>query len=156
MVLALVLTLALFAPAMAQDKAHNLAHAIAMAEGYYSKGTIPNRLHNPGDITSSSRHTYPGQIGLYHGYVVFKNDTYGWAALLDQIQRVIDGTSTRYTQSMTFAQIARKYAEDRNWGKKVCSILGITPNTTFEVYFDLPPKVKYEFNPRLLQALPRS
>jgi len=146
-ILAVIITLALIMSAPAQSVDHKvkeLAHAIAMAEGYFIRGTIPNRYHNPGDITSSSRHAYPGQVGLSkRGYVIFKNSDYGWQALYDQIQRVIDGTSTRYTQSMTFRQIAKVYAEDRQWAKKVCSILGITPQTTFEEYFELAPRFTF-------------
>lgn len=154
-ILALIVFLALTVFATAQSQQQKLAHAIAVAEGFYQKGTLPNRLHNPGDITSSLRHAYPGQIGLYHGYVIFKSNQYGWEALFNQIQKVIDGTSSRYTQNMTFAQIAKVYAKDRRWGNKVCSILGITPQTTFEEYFELAPKVRYELDTRVLQALSR-
>jgi hypothetical protein len=118
-----------------------LAHAIARTEGFYIKGTIPNRLHNPGDITSSLPHAYEGQTRTYRGYAVFKSDTYGWAALKGQIAKVIDGSSTKYTSDMTFAQIAKVYAQDPRWGRTVCKILQISPSLTFAEYFDMPPRV---------------
>lgn len=124
------------------DKVDAMAHAIARQEGFYIKHTIPNRLHNPGDITAVAT-KYPGQVGVYRGYAVFKNDRYGWAALRNQIQKIIDGTSKTFDQSMTFAQIAKVYAEDKHWGVVVCKILKITPQTTFQEYFGLAPRVKF-------------
>lgn len=126
---------------------HTLADAIARTEGFYSKGTIPNRYHNPGDIRSRLPHAYPGQVGLNRsGYVIFRSDRYGWAALHAQIQRVIDGTSTQYDQSMTFAEIAKVYATDPRWKKSVCKILKITPALTFQEYFNLAPRVRMTWN----------
>jgi hypothetical protein len=123
----------------ALDKVETMAQAIARTEGFFVQGTIPNRYHNPGDIRSRLRHAYPGQIGLKRGYVVFRSDTFGWSALRAQIQRVIDGSSTKYTTDMTFRQIGRKYAVDSRWVKSVCKIMGIDPGMTFAKYFDLPP-----------------
>jgi hypothetical protein len=124
----------------------DVAHAIAKTEGFRVAGTLPSRLHNPGDIRSRLPHAYAGQVGLYHGYVVFKNDKFGWAALHAQIQRVIDGTSRQYDQSMTFGQIARVYAADPKWGKTVCKILKISPATTFQEYFEIAPRVRMTWN----------
>lgn len=132
------------------DKLQDFAHAIARTEGFYAKGSLPNRLHNPGDIRSRLRHAYPGQVGLYHGYVIFKNDQSGWFALYTQIQKVIHGTSRFYTQGMTMAQIAKVYATSPQWPRTLCKILKITPATTFEEYFMLPPRMlitggRYDF-----------
>jgi hypothetical protein len=138
----LVMLFPLIGTAVAQSKVEQLAVAIARTEGFYAnKRTIPARLHNPGDIRSHSRHAYVGQVGLYRGYVVFRSDRDGWVALREQIQRVIDGTSKQYTQEMTFAQVATRYAQDRRWGTTVCKILKITPATTVAEYFDLAPRI---------------
>src|SRR5260370_1046764 len=135
-------------------KVSQLATAIARSEGFYVKGSVPNRYHNPGDITTSKSHVYPGQVGVSkRGYAIFKNDAWGWAALEKQIQRVIDGTSTKYTQEMTFARIARIYAQDPRWGKRVCRILKIDTQMTFAEYFNLPPRVKYVENQHALDFL---
>jgi hypothetical protein len=124
---------------------HDFAKAIARTEGFYVRGTVPNRFHNPGDIRSFAKGVrYPGQIGTSpHGYVIFKSDHWGWMALENQIQKVIDGTSTKYTQEMSFAQIAKVYAQDKRWGVTVCKILRITPTMTFEEYFSLPPRMRF-------------
>ena len=133
--------------ARAQDpRVHEFARAIGRTEGFYLKGSIPNRLHNPGDLMTDARHQYPGQTGVYHHYAVFKNDASGWAALENQIQKVIDGTSTKYTQDMSMVQIARVYAENwRYWSRTVCKILRVDPRMTFQEYFGLAPRVKVTY-----------
>jgi hypothetical protein len=136
-----VVSLMLVGTAWAQvGKIDALAVAIARTEGFYVARTIPHRLHNPGDIRSTSLHAYAGQRGLYHGYVVFKTDRDGWTALRAQLQRIVDGTSKRYTIEMPFSAVARTYAQDPRWGRTVCRILGITPQTTVAEYFDLAPR----------------
>ena|SRR5258708_3959070 len=132
------------------DKLQEFAHAIARTEGFYAKRSLPNRLRNPGDIRSRLRHAYSGQIGLYHGYVVFRRNQDGWNALYTQLQKVIDATSRFYTQDMTMAQIAKVYATSPQWPRTLCKILKITPAMTFEQYFNLPPRIRvtggrYEF-----------
>lgn len=123
-------------------KVARLAHAIAATEGFYHKGTIPNRYHNPGDIRSRLRHAYEGQVGLNRsGYVIFKSDQFGWQALYDQIHRVLDDDSAYYNREMTFAQIAKVYASSPNWPKTLCKILQIDQRLTFDEYFGLAPRV---------------
>src|SRR5947209_5334458 len=74
-----------------------LAEAIARAEGFYQKGSVPNRTHNPGDIRATRGEHYPGQVGLNkHGYIIFRNDRAGWAALNHQIDKMVEGESRHY------------------------------------------------------------
>jgi hypothetical protein len=126
-----------------------LAKAIARAEGFYVKGSIPNRLHNPGDIRSRLLHAYPGQIGLKHGYVVFRNDRAGWAALERQIDKMVDGSSRIYNVNMTLKQFSKKYAESPTWVKNVSSILDVTSSTRMWEILDVAPSLtpgEYERN----------
>jgi hypothetical protein len=118
-----------------------LVSAIARAEGYWVKNSIPNRLHNPGDIRSHSLHAYPGQIGLSHGYVVFKNDRAGWAALTHQIDKMADGSSRIYNVNMTLKQFSKKYAESPTWVKNVSKILDVTSNTRMWEILDVAPSL---------------
>ena len=127
-------------------KVARLAHAIAATEGFNVKGSLPNRLHNPGDIRSRLKHAYEGQIGLYHGYVVFRGDQFGWQALYAQIRKVLDDDSAFYNREMTFAQIAKVYAASSQWPKTLCKILQIDPRLTFDEYFGLAPRVNYTWN----------
>ena len=121
-------------------KVARLAHAIARTEGFYVKKSLPNRLHNPGDIRSRLPHAYEGQTGLYHGYVMFRSDQFGWQALYQQIHRVLDDDSAYYNREMTFAQIAKVYAASPQWPKTLCKILQISPQLTFDKYFGIAPR----------------
>jgi hypothetical protein len=131
-----------------------MATAIARTEGFYVKGSLPNRLGNPGDIRARSTHAYAGQQGLYHGYVVFRSDAWGWAALEKQIESIIEGTSGVYNQEMTFYRIAKRYASDPRWARNVCKILRISPRETFAEFFELPPRVRISCSTQMTALLP--
>jgi hypothetical protein len=124
-------------------KVEKMATAIARTEGFFKKGTLPNRLHNPGDIKSTLANAYPGQIGLYHGYVKFVSDKAGWNILENQIIAIVLGESAKYTQEMTFGEIAKVYAASPQWPKTFCTILQVTPDETFEEFFNLPPRILF-------------
>jgi len=140
-ILLLFLTLCTSLHALTPTK--QLAHAIAKAEGFgASKTNLPTRLHNPGDIRASRGVHYPGQVGLNkNGYVIFKNDAAGWAALEDQIDRIVAGESRFYSASSTLRQMARRYATSPTWVKNVAKNLGVTTGTTLAEILDIPPVV---------------
>lgn len=141
-ILLMILLVVFCGVASAQTKVEQLAVAIARTEGFYAgKHTIPARLHNPGDIRSHSQHAYPGQRGLYRGYVVFASDRDGWQALRSQLYKVVDGSSRHYDLDMTFKQFARTYAEDPQWGRTVCKILAIPTTMTLAEWFDTAPRI---------------
>jgi hypothetical protein len=130
-----------------------LAKAIARAEGFYVKGSIPNRLHNPGDIRSHSLHAYPGQIGLSHGYVVFRNNRAGWSALEHQITRMVEGSSKYYNVNMTLNQFSKKYAESPTWIKNVSKILDVTFSTPMWEILGVAPVVCVQPNLYALKGI---
>jgi hypothetical protein len=128
-----------FSPSPTQQ----FAHAIAKAEGFYRAGTIPNRLHNPGDIRALRGTRYPGQVGLNkHGYVIFRNDRAGWQALYHQIDKIIAGESTHYNVDMTLRQLSRKYATSSTWVKNVSRTLGVTPDARVWEVLNVAPRVE--------------
>jgi len=114
--------------AVAVNQVHNMAHAIAKAEGFERKGTIPSRYHNPGDLKSIKGYRYPGQVGIGKGgHVIFRNDEAGWAALEHQIEKIKAGTS-RYSVNMTLREFGKRYAGNwRIWSKNVAHNLGVNP-----------------------------
>jgi hypothetical protein len=117
-----------------------LLEAIAKAEGFGVKGSVPTRYHNPGDIRASRGVKYPGQIGLNaHGYVIFKSDRYGWDAMQSQLDKIVAGSSRFYSVNMTLLQLAKRYATSPIWVKNVAKNLGVNPNTTLAEILDLPP-----------------
>jgi hypothetical protein len=101
-----------------------LAHAIAQAEGYNVPHSIPNRCFNPGDLKGTH---FPGQVGVCRGgHARFRNAAAGWAALYHQIEKIQDGTSTKYTPRATFRQVAKTYAQNyRPWLKIVTKALQV-------------------------------
>jgi len=124
-------------------KVEQVATAIARTEGFFRPGTLPNRLHNPGDFRSLRRDAYPGQVGLYHGYVRFSSDKAGWRVLENQITAIVLDKSKKYQRSMTFGQIAKVYAASPQWPKTFCKILQISPSMTVNEYFNLPPRILF-------------
>lgn len=128
--------------------------AIAKQEGFFLKGSIPNRNHNPGDLKTINAHYYPGQIGRdKFGHAIFKNDYWGWAALEDQVRKMCVNEG-RYTNDMTIQQIGRKYAADwKRWSKNVARNLNCTPSTTIAELFDIPPVVTAKPNASKIAAI---
>ena len=100
------------------------AHAIAQAEGYYVPHSIPARCANPGDLKGTR---FPEQIGVCKGgHARFRTADAGWAALYHQIEKIQDGTSTKYTKRVTFRQVAKMYAQNyRPWLKIVTKTLQV-------------------------------
>lgn len=75
-----------------------LARAIAQQEGFFVKGTKPQRDHNPGDLKHGPRITgWDGEIGIE------PSDDAGWSDLERQIQ--LDAE-----RGLTLAQFIGKFA----------------------------------------------
>jgi hypothetical protein len=117
----------LHAAVQPSPKVVQLAHAIATAEGYYVPNSLPNRCFNPGDLKGVS---FPGQRGVCKGgHAKFRSREAGWAALYNQVQKIADGTSTKYTRHATFQQVAKTYAQNyRPWLKIVTKTLRVDEN----------------------------
>lgn len=132
-----------FAFSQTMNKVDIFAHAIARAEGYAVKGSIPNRYHNPGDLKVRKGAVYPGQIGIGKArHVIFKNPRYGWAALHHQIEKILNNDSQVYNRNMTLHDMAKRYAVNyKPWEKNVARILRVSPSIQLWEYFDLPPLV---------------
>jgi hypothetical protein len=107
----------------------NIAHAIAMAEGYnVGTGTAPYDLNNPGDISD-----YASEYGSqYHGgsnITTFPTAEAGWTALHGKVAAMVNGTSTVYSNK-TWAQVAQTYAGNSSaWLNNVTKQLGVDPNS---------------------------
>jgi hypothetical protein len=105
-----------------------IATAIARAEGFYVPGSVPARLHNPGDLTLDITGKGVGKNGMY---VVYASDADGWEALEKQVRMMLDGSSRIYNPSMTIAQMAARYTstEVDSWAMNVARSLGATTQT---------------------------
>jgi len=128
--------------------------AIAKQEGFFVRGSKPNRLHNPGDIRVSVGQKFPGQIGTdSQGYAIFKNDYWGWAAL-EHLVRKMCVDSPHYSPQMSIQQVGRHYATDwKNWSAGVARNMKCDPHTTLAELFDIPPTVRVQSNPKALEGI---
>lgn len=117
--------------------------AIAKQEGFFIKGTIPSRLHNPGDLKAVYGYRFPGQVGTdRHGHVIFRNDNAGWAALQNQVRKMC-ASEGKYSADMSIQQIGRKYAKDwKRWSANVAGYLKCSPRATLAELFDIPPVLR--------------
>lgn len=148
--LMVLLTATLFSAA--QDKVETFAHAVAMTEGFYVKGSLPNKYHNPGDLKIMARgQKYMGQVGIGKAdHAIFRNNAAGYAALYHQIDKMLEGESKFYRQEMTLYQVGKLYAvNSRLWARNLAKNLGVSPSITLEEYFDLPPRVKIDMPKRV-------
>lgn len=140
-------------------KLNSLATAVAHAEGFGPRHTIPTRYHNPGDLKSAVIYSkLPGQRALgKSGHVVFENDAAGWAALKDYLSKMVDGRSRRFNADMTLAQVSHIYAGNwRPWLKLVAAELNVSTTIKLRelLLFDaLPDIFMTEFQPPTLLEL---
>lgn len=105
-----------------------LAQAIAREEGSNSK------YNNPGDILDTYGYPTNGTFGA--GLPIFVNAADGVNALYTKLENIMNGGSSVYPLSLTFAQFGSLYAGgDDTWANNVASILGITTDTTLGDYF---------------------
>jgi len=119
-----------------------LAKAIGKAEGFGARNAKPTRLHNPGDIRARCGNAYPGQVGIdKQGYVIFKTDRAGWAALEAQIDKIVVGASRFYSVNSTLRQLGRGYATSSIWARNVAKNLGVTPDTSLFEILDVAPAI---------------
>lgn len=128
------------------QKLDSLCHAIAHAEGYFKKGTIPNRYRNPGDLKSRpGLLPLEGQVRLGKaGHIVFKSDAAGWAALREYLTGIAEGRRKHYAASMTLSATSRVYAQRwQPWLHIVTKELGVAGSTPINMY--LKPDYALDF-----------
>src|SRR3954447_27081013 len=115
-----------------------IAHAIAMAEGYYADGdhdgrSLPYRLNNPGALKKPALGAAALPTWKDTGLIVFPSKATGWAALRLQVRGMLTGRSAIYQPADTLLLAAEKYADgDVNWAANVAQILHVSLTTTLE------------------------
>jgi len=112
--------------------------AIARTEGFYAHKSKPARLHNPGDLKANGQ------------YIRYRNDADGFAALREQLIKILNGQSRAYRLDMSLRQMARLYATSPLWPKNVAKILGVPENVSLRTYLcggdvDMPPALQFQF-----------
>jgi hypothetical protein len=115
------------------------AEAIATAEGFFApieidKGpNLPQRCHNPGDLTDDGDIGYGTAHSAGYGaafITIYSCDDDGWAALRIKVRRMLNGASMTYPTYLSIESVALKYSGDLNWAKNVAAHLGVSTSTT--------------------------
>lgn len=107
--------------------------AIAKMEGFYVKGTRPQRNHNPGDIEYGKFAIAHGAIGTDGRFAIFPDDPTGFAALT----ALLSGPAY---QGLTVEQAINRYAPpvENNTSRYVhliCEWANVQPNTLLSSVF---------------------
>jgi hypothetical protein len=114
----------------------DLAHAIAVAEGYFAAGphgghTLPHVLNNPGALKKPALGAGDLPTWKDTGLVWFPDAEVGWNALRHQVRLMLTGASGIYAHSDSLISVGDKYADgDVNWGVNVATTLGVPPALT--------------------------
>lgn len=110
------------------SKVERLREAIARAEGWYVEGSRPQRNNNPGNLTKDFGYPITGHDGPFP---IFLTPEWGWTALRNQVEMMLDGSSAYYDPYMTIREVAEKYTETEKdaWAQNVASQLGVTVDT---------------------------
>jgi hypothetical protein len=105
-----------------------LAKLIAKEEGFGKAGTLPSRLHNPGDLRHSPHSQHPGGPAHKEDIGTIDTDAHGWEDLERQLRIYA-------TEGLTLRQMAAVYApvNDGNNTSRyladLCAGLGLAPET---------------------------
>ena len=116
------------------------AEAIGHAEGFFAetrggKPDLPQRCHNPGNLTDQKDIGYGTARSVGFGaadITVYADDAHGWAALEHKVRRMLDGASMQYPLWMSLGQIGMKYSCDVNWAPNVALRLGYPLTATLQ------------------------
>jgi hypothetical protein len=123
------------------DDVWNVCQAIALAEGYNKGGNAaPFRYNNPGDLSKGDEHgqqvTEYVKLGCGETIIHFSTAIGGWQALYAKISNIKNGVSLLYRPTMTWQEIAAKYAGNSSaWVSNVCATLQVQPTDQFQDYF---------------------
>jgi hypothetical protein len=121
------------------DRIWDVCRAIAIAEGANVAGSVPDRANNPGDLSKGDEHgqSFNGYTALSDELLInFASKNAGWQALYNKINRIVLGQSSVYSLSMTWTQLAQKYAGNSTaWANNVTQQLGVKVTDTIGAYF---------------------
>jgi hypothetical protein len=128
---------------VSDDLVLKFSRAIAKEEGFYVPNSVPNRAHNPGDLTDD------GDVGFGtiqtqgpHGakITIYANEARGWDALYHKVRRMLNGASHTYTLDLSIMQVAIKWSGDPAWARNVAKSLGVDTQTTLATIADADHK----------------
>lgn len=123
-------------PGSDTDLIWNIVAAVALAEGYNGgPGVAPYDLNNPGDLSPGDEagQEIGGAPQVHDGSAIicFALAEGGFQALYTKFSNIVNGRSHVYPASMTWAQVAAKFAGNAGtWLTNVTGYLGVTAQST--------------------------
>jgi hypothetical protein len=102
-----------------------LARVMAMEEGFYVQGSVPNRDHNPLDLRHSGHSSHAGEGPNDIG--IIDNDADGWADADEQLQKYAARNMTLRQMVYTLAPPSENNSEQ--YLKFVCDGMGLPDST---------------------------
>lgn len=109
----------------------NIAQAIMRFEGYF-QGSLSYKNNNPGNLKFAGQFNATGQDA--NGFAIFPTFQDGYNALITQIRRMLNGTSSLYPPTMTLVQAFNRYSTTSQnvYGNFVANEIGVEPNITLQ------------------------
>jgi hypothetical protein len=113
-------------PASYPEPVKAFALAIARAEGFYVRDSVPARAHNPGDLKVPGKPTLPGT-----SISQFANDNEGWQALYKQLWLIVTSKSAVYDLGMSIDDMAHAWTatQQTEWASNVALYSGADRST---------------------------
>ena len=114
----------------------NICTAVAIAEGFNAgSGTAPYDLNNPGDLSPGDEAGQatggPPQSHGGSSIINFYSVENGFIALYTKFSNMVNGLSSVYPKTWTWAQVAEKYAgNSAAWLNNVTMYLGVEATST--------------------------
>lgn len=107
----------------------NIAQAIMEFEGYFV-GSISYKNNNPGNLKFVGQLNATGQDQF--GHAIFPTFQDGYNALINQIRKMLNGTSSLYPQTETLTQAMNTYASanGNQYALFIAQRIGVDPNVT--------------------------
>ncbi len=115
-----------------------LSQAIAHAEGFYVRGSLPARVNNPGDLELGD-HGH----GTANKKTIYATAESGWLALEAECTLILSGRSHYIKPFMNFNRFAMIYTGNDHpttWANAVTQKLGKLPGDTLASLITEPPQ----------------
>lgn len=106
-----------------------IAQAIMEFEGYFV-GSVSYKNNNPGNLKFAGQAGATGQDQF--GHAIFATFQDGYQALINQVRRMLNGSSSLYPQTWTLTQAMNRYAEanGNQYAIFIADRIGVSPNVT--------------------------
>lgn len=106
-----------------------IAQAIMEFEGYF-QDSVSYKNNNPGNLKFAGQ---PGAVDQDRfGHAIFATFQDGWNALINQVRRMLNGSSSLYPSTYTLTQAMNRYAEanGNQYAIFISQRIGVDPSIT--------------------------